>query len=70
MPQTNVNKKAAFYVKPTQIKNIFSEKEMSPLGKKLMKIAKEIETSDEPAYGEDDIERELERRRGGYLSWR
>ncbi len=67
MPQTNVNTKDAFYVKPTQIKTVFSEKEMSPLGKKLMKIAKEIENSDEPAFDEADIERELEKRRGGFV---
>jgi len=66
MPQTNLNKKDVFYVKPTQIKTVLSEKEMSPLGKKLMKIAKEIENSDEPAFSEADIERELEKRRGGY----
>jgi vacuolar-type H+-ATPase subunit C/Vma6 len=67
MAQTNLNKKEVFYVKPTQIRTVLSEKEMSPLGKKLMKIAKEIENSDEPAFDEADIERELEKRRGGFV---
>lgn len=67
MPQTNLNKKNAFHVRQTQIKPFPSEKEMSPLGRKLMKIAKEIENSDEPAFDEADIERELEKRRGGFV---
>jgi hypothetical protein len=67
MAQTNLNKKEVFYVKQTQIKTVLSEKEISPLGRKLMKIAKEIETSDEPAFDETDVERELERRRGGFV---
>lgn len=67
MAQTNLNKKEVFYVKQTQIKTVLDEKEISPLGRKLMKIAKEIETSDEPAFDETDVERELERRRGGFV---
>lgn len=67
MPQTNLNKNDIFYIKPTQIKTVLDEKEMSPLGRKLMKIAKEIENSDEPAFDETDIERELEKRRGGFV---
>ncbi|MCY7376209.1 MAG: hypothetical protein LH472_09595 [Pyrinomonadaceae bacterium] len=67
MPQTNLNKKEVFHVKQTQIKPFLSEKEMSPLGRKLMKIAEEIESSDEPACSEADIERELEKRRGGFV---
>jgi len=39
---------------------------MSPLGKKLHGIAREIELSDEPAYDEKAIERELKERRGGH----
>ena len=67
MPQTNLNKNDIFYIKPTQIKTVLDEKEMSPLGRKLMKIANEIENSDEPAFDETDIERELEKRRGGFV---
>ena len=67
MAQTNLNKNDVFYVKQTQIKTVLSEKEMSPLGRKLMKIAKQIENSDEQAFDETDIEKELERRRGGFV---
>ena len=66
MPPTKINRKLDFYVKPTHIKTVFSEKEMSPFGKKLMKIAREIEVSDEPGFDETDIERELAKRRGGF----
>ncbi len=67
MPQTNLNKKNAFHIKQTQIKPFLTEEEMSPLGRELMKIAKEIEDSDEPAFDEAGIERELEKRRGGFV---
>ena len=67
MAQTNLNKKDIFYVKKTQINTVSSEKEMSPLGRKLMKIAKKIEESDEPAFDETDIEKELEKRHGGFV---
>ncbi len=40
---------------------------MSPLGRELFEIAKEIENSDEPAFDEADIEKELEKRHGGYF---
>lgn len=68
MANTNLNTKDVFYVKPTQIKTLLNEKDMSPLGKKLMEIAKEIENSDDPAFDEADIERELEKRRGGFIN--
>ena len=32
----------------------------------LVKIAREVEDSDEPALDEEDIEKELKKRRGGY----
>lgn len=67
MAQTNFKKKDIFYVKQTQINTVSSEKEMSPLGRKLMKIAKKIKESDEPAFDETDIEKELEKRRGGFV---
>ncbi len=66
MPQLNKNQKDAFRVRQTQIKPFLTEKEMSSLGRRLMKIAKEIENSDEPAFDEAAIEKELEKRRGGY----
>jgi hypothetical protein len=39
---------------------------MSPLGRELMEIAAEIESSDEPPMDEEAVERELAKRRGGY----
>lgn len=39
---------------------------MSQMGEKLMKIAMEIEESDEPGLTEEDIERRLKMGRGGY----
>lgn len=66
MAQTNLNRKDVFYVKQTQINIVSSEQEMSPLGRKLMKIAKKIEESEEPALDETDVEKELEKRRGGF----
>lgn len=40
---------------------------MSPIGKELWQLASEIEQSDEPALDEAAIERELQRRKGGYV---
>jgi hypothetical protein len=67
MQRPNKNQKEAFRIKQTQIKPFLTEKEISSLGKRLMKIAKEIENSDEPTFDETAIEKELEKRRGGYV---
>jgi hypothetical protein len=67
MPQLNTNRTERFSIKRTKTNLLFTENGMSPLGKKLMKIASEIEHSDEPVYDEADIEKELEKRRGGYV---
>ena len=67
MPQTNLKNKDIFYVRPTEIRTYSNEKDMSLLGRKLMKIAKEMENSDEPAFDEAGVEKELEKRRGGYV---
>jgi tetratricopeptide (TPR) repeat protein len=53
-------------VKSTQIKAWLTRDNMSPLGQTLAGIAEEIEESDEPVFGEEDLERELTLRRGGY----
>ena len=67
MPQTNLKNKDIFYVRPTEIRTYSNEKDMSLLGRKLMKIAKEVENSAEPAFDEAGVEKELEKRRGGYV---
>jgi tetratricopeptide (TPR) repeat protein len=53
-------------VRRTQVKGWLTKDNMSPLGQTLVGIAEEIEDSEEPAFGEEDLERELTLRRGGY----
>ena len=65
MPVSNLNRKVKFEVRRTNVKTWLTPETMSPLGRELFEIAKEIEESDEPAFDEADIERELEKRRGG-----
>ncbi len=57
-----------FTVRRTQLPPLpMSEAEMSPLGRKLMKIVAEIDASDDPPMSEEDLDRELAVRRGGYI---
>ena len=65
MPQTSQNLNQQTPVRPTEVKTWLTSETMSPLGRELMEIAAEIETSDERPMDEDTIERELIRRRGG-----
>jgi hypothetical protein len=52
---------------PTPIvKEWLTPETMSPLGRDLMSIVSDIEQSDEPAFDEQAVERELTTRRGGY----
>lgn len=62
---TTHNQPADFPVRRTEVKTWLTEESMSPLGKELMRLAREIEESDEPGLGEDEVEEELTRRRGG-----
>jgi hypothetical protein len=66
MSQQNTipNPPTEFPVRRTEIKTWLTEETMSPLDRELMRIAGEIEASDEPAFDKDDIEKELKRRRG------
>jgi hypothetical protein len=68
MPQPNVNVKqpAVLAVRPTYVNPGLTEETMSSLGRELLKLAREIEASDEAALDEAGIERELQRRRGGF----
>ncbi len=66
MPASNLNRQLKFEVRRTNVKTWLTPELMSPLGRELFEIAKEIEESDEPAFDDDAIERELKRRRGGY----
>ncbi len=64
-PNINTNQPTDFPVRRTEIKTWLTEETMSPLGRELMHIARAIEASDEPALDEEDIEKELKKRRGG-----
>ena len=61
-----VNKEILPTIRSTEVKFWLTPETMSPLGRELIKIAEEIETSDAAEMSEDDIERELALRRGGY----
>jgi hypothetical protein len=63
---SNLNKQENPLVRPASLKTDLAYEDMSPLGKTLHDIADEIEHSDEPAFNENDIEKELEERRGGH----
>ncbi|MGB9179593.1 MAG: hypothetical protein WCB68_10155 [Pyrinomonadaceae bacterium] len=64
---TTTNQPVEFPVRRTELKTWLTEETMSPLGRELMHIAHEIEASEEEtALDEEDIERELKKRRGGY----
>lgn len=67
MPTTNSNCQPEFEIRRTNVKTPLTPEATSPLGKELMKIAREIENSDEPAFDKIDVERELEKRRGGFV---
>ena len=53
-------------VRRTAVKDWLTYDTMSPLGRSLMDIAKQIEESDAPPMDEESIEAELLKRRGGY----
>lgn len=53
-------------IRPTQLKTWLTKETMSPLGRDLMEIAAEIESSVEPPMDEKALERELIMSRGGY----
>jgi hypothetical protein len=52
-------------VRQTEVKSWLTKETMSPLGRELMEIAAEIETSTETPMDEKAIESELTSRRGG-----
>ena len=63
-PGQNLNQQPP--VRPTQVKSWLTAEAMSPLGRALMEIATEVEASDDTPMDEEEIERELTRRRGGH----
>ena len=66
MAQINPNLHEPPPVQMTNVKTWLTLEEMSPLGRDLMKIAEEIDNSDETPMDEEAIERELLKRKGGF----
>ncbi len=66
MSQLKKIKSEAFEVRRAVLNTSTDPRDMSPLGRRLMKIAAEIDASDDPPMSEEDLERELRLRRGGY----
>lgn len=67
MPQINRKEPQPFTVRRTKLLPIPPEAERTPFGRKLMEIVAEIDASDDPPMSEEDLERELEMRRGGFI---
>ncbi len=53
-------------VRRATVKESLTDEEMSPLGRDLVRISAEIEASGEELLSHEEIEREVQRRRGGY----
>lgn len=66
MPEIRSKKNETFTVRRAELNISPNGYKMSPMGKKLMKIAMEIQNSDEPALTEEDIEQRLKMGRGGF----
>ncbi len=66
MPQTNRKNQEVFTVRRAELKPIPPVAERTPLGRRLMEIVAEIDASDDPPMSEEDLERELQLRRGGF----
>jgi hypothetical protein len=66
MPQIKTNKPEKFTVRRAELNLSPNGYKMSPMGEKLMKIAMDIQNSDEPGLSEEDIEQRLKMGRGGY----
>lgn len=67
MPQIKVNIPEKFTVRRARLSPIPPENERTPLGRKLMELVAEIDASDDPPMSEEDLERELQMRRGGFV---
>ncbi len=66
MPELKNRKIEMFKVRRAVLNTSTDPSSMSPMGRELMKIAAEIDASDEPGMSEEELERELRLRRGGY----
>ncbi len=63
MAQPNQNINQPPNVKPTNVKTWLTPESISPMGRDLMEIASEIDSSDDQPMDEEAIEREISRRK-------
>jgi hypothetical protein len=69
MQRVKRNEAEPFKVRRAKLVPIPPEAERTPLGRELMKIVAEIDLSDDPPLSEQDLERELKMRRGGFSGY-
>jgi hypothetical protein len=67
LPNLNYDLPTGLPVRHTELKPWLAEEAMTPLGRELWQLAREIEQSDEAALSEEEIEKELSKRRGGFV---
>ena len=70
MAQPNLNLEGTpdWPVRRTELKPRLADEALSPRGRELLRLAREIEQSDEPELDEAALEQELSRRRGGHTA--
>lgn len=66
MPQLKNRKIETFTVRRAKLNTSDDPRDWSPLGRELMRIAAEIEASDEPGMTQEEIEERIKMGRGGY----
>ncbi len=67
MQQLNQKQPKPFTVRKARLSTIPPEGERTPLGRTLMELVAEIDASDDPPMSEEDLELELQMRRGGFV---
>lgn len=67
MPQIKQKQPKSFIVRQARLSPIPPEGERTQLGRKLMNLVAEIDASDDPPMSEEDLEHELQMRRGGFV---
>ena len=68
MAKTKLNLNFPLTIRRAQISRQNPLESLTPMGRELLEIAKQIASSDELPMTEKDIENELKIRRGGYTS--
>lgn len=67
MPQINREIPEKFIVRQAKLTPIPPPDERTRLGRTLMDLVAEIDASDDPPMSEEDLELELQMRRGGFV---